>query len=145
MVHPPIRRPGITRAAAKVAIWKERCFPVSSLKRDSLAPQHRAADNLAGARPPSINRGQTPAAIARETAGCPSARTHAHPYYRQKTMSVSTLFAAKPARLGGSSDQVHLAHAIRDERAILTRNYRDFKALRDLSSTLPAASDAGLS
>ena len=34
--------------------------------------------------------------------------------------------------LAGSSDQVHLAHAIRDRRAILTKNYRDFEALHDL-------------
>ena len=34
--------------------------------------------------------------------------------------------------LGGSSDQVHLAHAIRDLRAILTRNHRDFDGLHDL-------------
>jgi len=34
--------------------------------------------------------------------------------------------------LGGSSDQVHLAHAIRHRRAILTRNYRDFEAMHDL-------------
>jgi hypothetical protein len=34
--------------------------------------------------------------------------------------------------LAGSSDQVHLAHAIRQRRAILTRNYRDFEALHDL-------------
>jgi hypothetical protein len=32
----------------------------------------------------------------------------------------------------GSSDQVHLAHAIRDRRAILTRNYGDFEDLDDL-------------
>lgn len=39
-----------------------------------------------------------------------------------------------PADVGltGSSDQVHLAHAIRDRRAVLTRNYRDFVALHDL-------------
>ena len=39
-----------------------------------------------------------------------------------------------PADVGqaGSSDQVHLAHAIRDRRAVLTRNYRDFEALHDL-------------
>jgi len=39
-----------------------------------------------------------------------------------------------PADIGlaGSSDQVHLAHAIRHRRAILTRNYRDFEALHDL-------------
>lgn len=34
--------------------------------------------------------------------------------------------------LAGRSDQVHLAHAIRDQRAILTKNYRDFEALHDL-------------
>lgn len=36
------------------------------------------------------------------------------------------------AGLAGSSDQVHLAHAIRQRRSILTRNYRDFEALHDL-------------
>jgi hypothetical protein len=34
--------------------------------------------------------------------------------------------------LGGSIDQVHLAHAIRGQRALLTRNFRDFDALHDL-------------
>ena len=34
--------------------------------------------------------------------------------------------------LAGESDQVHLAHAIRDLRAVLTRNYKDFEALHDL-------------
>ncbi len=34
--------------------------------------------------------------------------------------------------LAGRSDQVHLAHAIRNQRAILTKNYRDFEALHDL-------------
>jgi hypothetical protein len=34
--------------------------------------------------------------------------------------------------LAGSSDQVHLAHAIRKRRAFLTRNYRDFEAFHDL-------------
>jgi predicted nuclease of predicted toxin-antitoxin system len=34
--------------------------------------------------------------------------------------------------LAGSSDQVHLAHAIRHRRVIVTRNYRDFEALHDL-------------
>lgn len=44
-----------------------------------------------------------------------------------------------PADVGriGSSDQVHLAHSIRDRRAILTRNYRDFESLHDL--VVPAA------
>jgi len=39
-----------------------------------------------------------------------------------------------PADVGlvGSSDQIHLAHAIRDRRAILTRNHRDFEPLDDL-------------
>jgi predicted nuclease of predicted toxin-antitoxin system len=36
------------------------------------------------------------------------------------------------AGLAGSSDQTHLAHAIREGRAILTRNYKDFEALHDL-------------
>jgi hypothetical protein len=34
--------------------------------------------------------------------------------------------------LAGSSDQAHLANAIRDRRAILTRNYGDFDDLHDL-------------
>jgi hypothetical protein len=34
--------------------------------------------------------------------------------------------------LAGSSDQVHRAHAIRDRRANLTRNYKDFDGLHDL-------------
>jgi len=39
-----------------------------------------------------------------------------------------------PADVGqvGSSDQVHLAHAIRDQRAVLTRNHGDFDDLHDL-------------
>jgi hypothetical protein len=39
-----------------------------------------------------------------------------------------------PADIGlaGRSDQVHLAHAIRGQRAILTRNYGDFEDLHDL-------------
>jgi predicted nuclease of predicted toxin-antitoxin system len=39
-----------------------------------------------------------------------------------------------PADVGlvGSSDQAHLAHAIRDQRAILTRNHDDFDDLHDL-------------
>lgn len=39
-----------------------------------------------------------------------------------------------PADVGltGSSDQAHLAHAIRDQRAILTRNSGDFEDLHDL-------------
>ena len=34
--------------------------------------------------------------------------------------------------LAGRSDQVHLAHAIRERRAILTRNADDFEARHDL-------------
>jgi predicted nuclease of predicted toxin-antitoxin system len=34
--------------------------------------------------------------------------------------------------LAGRSDQVHLAHAMRNQRAVVTRNYRDFEALHDL-------------
>jgi predicted nuclease of predicted toxin-antitoxin system len=34
--------------------------------------------------------------------------------------------------LAGSSDQAHLAHAIREQRAIVTRNYGDFDDLHDL-------------
>ena len=34
--------------------------------------------------------------------------------------------------MAGSSDQVHLAHAIRGQRAIVTKNYDDFEALHDL-------------
>ena len=39
-----------------------------------------------------------------------------------------------PADVGrtGSSDQAHLAHAIRDRRAVLTRNHGDFDDLHDL-------------
>ena len=39
-----------------------------------------------------------------------------------------------PADVGlvGSSDQAHLAHAIRERRAILTRNHGDFEDLDDL-------------
>lgn len=39
-----------------------------------------------------------------------------------------------PADVGmvGSSDQAHLAHAIRDRRAVLTRNSGDFDELHDL-------------
>ena len=39
-----------------------------------------------------------------------------------------------PADVGltGSTDQVHLAHAIRDRRAVLTRNFGDFSDLHDL-------------
>ena len=39
-----------------------------------------------------------------------------------------------PADVGlvGISDRAHLAHAIRDRRAVLTKNHRDFEALHDL-------------
>jgi hypothetical protein len=39
-----------------------------------------------------------------------------------------------PADVGlvGSADWIHLAYAIRDRRAILTRNHRDFDGLHDL-------------
>jgi hypothetical protein len=39
-----------------------------------------------------------------------------------------------PADVGlvGISDQAHLAHAIQDRRAILTRNFGDFEDLHDL-------------
>src|SRR5947209_2499636 len=36
------------------------------------------------------------------------------------------------AGMAGSRDQAHLAHAIRNRRAILTRNYGDFEDLDDL-------------
>jgi predicted nuclease of predicted toxin-antitoxin system len=34
--------------------------------------------------------------------------------------------------LAGGNDQAHLAHAIRDRRAILTKNHGDFEDLHDL-------------
>ena len=39
-----------------------------------------------------------------------------------------------PADVGraGFSDQAHLAHSIRDRRAMLSRNYKDFEDLHDL-------------
>jgi hypothetical protein len=39
-----------------------------------------------------------------------------------------------PAEVGmvGRKDPAHLAHAIRKQRALLTRNYRDFNELHDL-------------
>jgi hypothetical protein len=40
-----------------------------------------------------------------------------------------------PADVGllvGRSDQAHLAHAVRDRRAVLTKNHDDFEALHDL-------------
>jgi hypothetical protein len=47
-------------------------------------------------------------------------------------------------RLVGSSDQVHLAHAIRDRRAILTRNYKDFQALHDLVVSAASGHHCGI-
>jgi hypothetical protein len=40
----------------------------------------------------------------------------------------------RPADVGlvGVLDAVHLAHAVKQQRVCLTRNYRDFKALHDL-------------
>ena len=51
-----------------------------------------------------------------------------------------------PADVGltGQRDQVHLAHAIRDQRAILTRNAADFKALHDLVVFAARGSHAGI-
>jgi hypothetical protein len=46
--------------------------------------------------------------------------------------------------LAGSSDQVHLAHAIRHGRAILTRNYRDFDSLHDLITSAANGHHAGI-
>lgn len=46
--------------------------------------------------------------------------------------------------LVGSSDQVHLAHAIRDRRAILTRNYKDFQALHDLIVSAASGHHGGI-
>jgi predicted nucleic acid-binding protein len=39
------------------------------------------------------------------------------------------------AALYGSTDAVHLAHAIRSNRTVLTRNYDDFRDLHDLIAT----------
>jgi hypothetical protein len=46
--------------------------------------------------------------------------------------------------LAGSTDQVHLAHATRAGRAILTRNYRDFEALHDLVVSAANGHHAGI-
>ncbi len=46
--------------------------------------------------------------------------------------------------LSGNSDQVHLAHAIRQHRAVLTRNYRDFEALHDLVGWAANGHHAGI-
>lgn len=46
--------------------------------------------------------------------------------------------------LSGRTDQVHFAHAIRDDRAILTRNYRDFEDLHDLVVSATIGRHAGM-
>jgi hypothetical protein len=43
-----------------------------------------------------------------------------------------------------SSDQVHLAHAIRHQRTILTRNFRDFEALQDLVAVAASGHQSGI-
>jgi hypothetical protein len=48
------------------------------------------------------------------------------------------------AGLSGSGDQVHLAHAIRERRAVLTRNYKDFEALHDLVISAANGHHAGM-
>ena len=51
-----------------------------------------------------------------------------------------------PADVGlvGISDQAHLAHAIRDRRAVLTKNYGDFKDLHDLVVLAAQGHHAGI-
>jgi Domain of unknown function (DUF5615) len=51
-----------------------------------------------------------------------------------------------PAGVGltGSSDQAHLAHAIRERRAILTRNYGDFEDLDDLVVSAASGHHGGI-
>jgi hypothetical protein len=51
-----------------------------------------------------------------------------------------------PADVGlvGKTDQAHLAHAIRDCRAMLTRNYRDFEDLHDLVITAATGHHEGI-
>jgi uncharacterized protein DUF5615 len=46
--------------------------------------------------------------------------------------------------LSGSNDQAHLAHAIRDRRAILTRNYGDFQDLHDLVVSAASGHHGGI-
>ena len=46
--------------------------------------------------------------------------------------------------LAGSSDQAHLTHAIRDRRAILTRNYGDFDDLDDLVVSAASGHHCGI-
>ena len=51
-----------------------------------------------------------------------------------------------PADVGqvGNSDQAHLAHAIRDRRAVLTRNHSDFDDLDDLVVSAAHGHHAGI-
>ena len=51
-----------------------------------------------------------------------------------------------PADVGltGSSDQAHLAHAIRDRRAVLTRNHDDFDDLHDLVVSAASGHHCGI-
>lgn len=51
-----------------------------------------------------------------------------------------------PADVGltGSRDQAHLAHAIRELRAMLTRNYRDFEDLHDLVTSAAMGHHIGI-
>ena len=46
--------------------------------------------------------------------------------------------------VSGRSDQVHLAHAIRAQRAILTRNFGDFEDLHDLVTSAATGHHAGI-
>jgi hypothetical protein len=46
--------------------------------------------------------------------------------------------------LAGRSDQAHLAHAIRERRAILTRNFGDFDDLHDLVVSAAAGHHEGI-
>jgi len=46
--------------------------------------------------------------------------------------------------LDGRTDQIHLAHAIRNGRSMLTRNYKDFEALHDLVIVAATGHHAGI-
>jgi predicted nuclease of predicted toxin-antitoxin system len=46
--------------------------------------------------------------------------------------------------LAGSSDPVHLAHAIRDQRAVFTRNRKDFESLHDLVASAAQGHHCGI-
>jgi hypothetical protein len=48
------------------------------------------------------------------------------------------------AGLTGKSDQIHLAHAIRHGRAVLTQNSRDFESLHDLVVLAASGRHAGI-